>query len=182
MTPRVFWFLGLSGSGKSTLARAALAHIRSSAARPDRVDRWALLDGDDVREFLGEEIGYSFGDRRKSVRIVGLLAHHLSENGVGVVVANISPFHDLRQWFRSRIPGYLEIYCRCGISTCMKRDTKGHYRKQLDDGIKDYIGLDIPFQEPETPDLIIDTGALTLDESVDEVRGFIDKVFRGPEK
>jgi adenylyl-sulfate kinase len=175
----VLWFLGLSGSGKSTLAAAAAADLRAGRARFDGVERWELLDGDEVRGFLGLELGYSFADRRRSVRIVGLLAHHLSRNGIGVVVANISPFHDLRRFFRETIPGYLEIYCRCAISTCVKRDPKGHYARQLAEGVKDYIGLDIPFQEPEAPDLVVDTERLSVEESLEAMRRFVASASRG---
>jgi adenylylsulfate kinase-like enzyme len=179
MTAPVFWFLGLSGSGKSTLASAAVHHLESGRATFKDVERWALIDGDVTREFLDRDVGYAFDDRRKSVRITGLLAYELARHGVGVVVANISPFHDLRAFFRERIPGYVEIYCRCPISTCMTRDPKGLYRQQLDAGIKDCIGLDIPFQAPETPDLVIDTARLTRDQSVSVLHEFIARAAGG---
>src|SRR5688572_18214941 len=103
MTP-VFWLLGLSGSGKTTLSTLMKKYLESDGKRMfPKISRWALLDGDSVRSFLGDAIGYSFEERRKSVTIMGLLAKHLSDNQVGVIVANISPFHDLREFMRQKI-------------------------------------------------------------------------------
>jgi adenylylsulfate kinase len=171
VTVPVFWFLGLSGSGKSTLSRAAIDHARER----DGSRRWELLDGDTVRGFLGDDLGYSAGDRRKSTRITGLLAHHLSGNGIGVVVAHISPFEDLRAFMRAQIAGYREIYCRCPVAKCIERDPKGHYRKQAEAGAKDFVGLDIPFEEPGTPDLVIETADRPVAESILIARQFVDK-------
>lgn len=159
----VFWFLGLSGSGKSTISKLIYDYLAENKNVYMDVLKWQLLDGDVLREFLGKEIGYSYSDRRKSVRITGLLAKTLSENGIGVVVANISPFHDIRVFIRNSIEGYKEFYCKCSIEVCIKRDPKGHYKKQLKDGVKDFIGLDIPFQEPENPDLVLDTANESID-------------------
>lgn len=127
-----------------------------------------------MREFLTPEIGYSHDDRRKSVKIFGLLARQLSANGVGVVVASVSPFHDLRLFIRAHVPGYVEIYCRCPVSKCIERDPKGHYRKQIETGGTDFIGLSIPFQEPESPDLVVDTSDRPVAESIELARGFVE--------
>jgi adenylylsulfate kinase len=155
------------------LAQEALDYVRTSG-KNGKAGSWQLLDGDVIREFLGKEIGYGFSDRRKSVKIMGLLAKCLVENGIGVVVANISPFHDLRLFLREHVPGYAEIYCKCAISVCAARDPKGYYKRQFEEGVQDYVGLDIPFQEPESPDLIIETGVLSLEASVEMLRKFID--------
>lgn len=169
----VFWFIGLSGSGKSTMAEAALQYLNANASLFSNVQKWELLDGDVIRSFLGDDIGYSYNERRKSVKIMGLLAKYLSENNVGVIVANIAPFHDLRLFMKSNISNYYEIYCKCNITSCIERDPKGNYKKQLVTGIKDYVGLDIPFQEPENPDLILDTVKLSKKESLSMFTDFV---------
>jgi adenylyl-sulfate kinase len=171
----VFWFLGLSASGKSTLARAAIDHLRARGGAGTGVSRWELLDGDTVREFLTPDIGYGFADRRRAVRVMGLLAHTLARQGIGVVVANIAGFQDLRAFMRANIPGYVEIYCSCPLSVCMDRDPKGLYKRHLADGLGDVVGLDIPFQEPETPDLVVDTATVSLETSLLVVRTFLDE-------
>ena len=159
----VIWFIGLSGSGKTTLALKTKEFLEKHPDIYSHVSHWEMIDGDNVRVFLESEIGYNFEDRRKSVTIMGLLAYYLSKNNIGVIIANISPFHDLRQKFRNEIPCYIEIFCQCTISTCISRDPKGHYKTQYRNGIKNYVGLDIPFQVPENPHLILDTESNTID-------------------
>jgi adenylylsulfate kinase len=175
----VFWFIGLSGSGKSTLAEKAKEFLEKNKDLYPDVDRWELLDGDIIRTFLSDEIGYTMEERRKSVRVVGLLAKYLTKNGIGVVAANISPFHDLRLFFRKNIPNYNEIYCKCSISECISRDPKGNYSKHFKTASKNYVGLDIPFQEPESPDLILDTGSATIDDCLKSVFKYISKQKKG---
>lgn len=178
----VFWFLGLSASGKSTLSEICCEYLKANAELFPNVSKWELLDGDRIRKFMGTEIGYSYSDRRKSVRLVGLMAKTLSDNGIGVVVANISPFHDLRIFMEGNISGYKEIYCKCSIDECIKRDPKGHYMTQLYKGIKDYVGLDIPFQEPQRPDLTLDTEILSIEQSEDVIKNYIKLLAENPEK
>lgn len=174
MNVPAFWFLGLPGSGKSTLAAALFRHLSGSAPEGG-VRGWELLDGDVIREFLGPELGYAVPDRRKSVRIVGLLASHLNRNGIGVVIANISPFRDLRRFMREHLPGYAEIHCSCPVAACIERDPKGHYRRQLEQGAKDFVGLDIPFEEPEAADLVIETAKLPVAEAIETACRFADR-------
>ena len=169
----VIWFIGLSGSGKTTLALKTREFLEKHPDIYPDVLHWEMIDGDNVRVFLESEIGYNFEDRRKSVIIMGLLAYYLSKNNIGVIVANISPFHDIRQKFRKEIPGYIEIFCQCTISSCISRDPKGHYKTQYRNGIKNYVGLDIPFQAPENPHLIIDTESNTIDHSMELISKFL---------
>lgn len=175
----VIWFIGLSGSGKTTLAFKTKEFLEKHPDIYPNVSQWEMIDGDNVRVFLESEIGYNFEDRRKSVTIMGLLAYYLSKNNIGVIVANISPFHDIRQKFRKEIPCYLEIFCQCTISTCISRDPKGHYKTQYRNGIKNYVGLDIPFQIPEKPDLILNTELNTIDQCMMTVSSFFNKIKCG---
>jgi adenylylsulfate kinase len=171
----VFWFIGLSGSGKSTLAEKTKEFLERNKDIYPHIDKWEILDGDIIRTFLSDEIGYTMEERRKSVRVVGLLAKYLAKNGIGVVVANISPFHDLRLFFRENIQDYNEIYCKCSISECISRDPKGNYKKHFKTASKNYVGLDIPFQEPESPDLTLDTGSASIDACMKSVFEYISK-------
>lgn len=170
MAGQVFWFMGLSGSGKSTISSGVI-----KKAEEEFVDvRWRLLDGDIMREILGGEIGYSVPERRKSARIMGMLANTLAEENINVIVANISAFEDIRQIMRSYIENYNEIYCKCTIEACIERDPKGNYKKQFEEGVKDFIGLDIPFDEPQNPDLVIDTEKLNVDEAIQKAFEYIE--------
>jgi len=169
----IFWFLGLSASGKSTFSEYCFEFLNENKHLYPNIEKWQLLDGDEIRKFLGKEFGYGFEDRRKSVRSVGLTARMLSKSGIGVVVANISPFHDLRTFFRENLEGYNEIYCKCSIEECVIRDPKGFYKKQIKNGIKDYVGLDIPFQEPSDPDLVINTEIEPIELCYKMVENFI---------
>jgi len=172
----VFWFVGLSGSGKTTLAEQTKKYLESNPDLFPGISRWEIIDGDSVRTFLDTEVGYTFEDRRKSVIIMGLLGFYLSKNNIGVIVANISPFHDLRQKIRKKIPQYYEIFCQCPISTCISRDPKGHYSNLLKNGIKDFVGHDIPFQVPENPDLVVNTHKETLTQCMETISGFLKNV------
>lgn len=178
MSAPVIWFLGLAGSGKTTLARVMRDRLTSSSPFPD-VERWDLLDGDEIRAFLGPSVGYSSSDRRISVSVMGLLAWRLSENGVGVVVANISPFQDLRRMFRRVIPRYHEIHCRCSLAECIRRHPKDLYRGRSGSERKDLVGVDIPFEEPEHPDLVIDTERSSVGECVAAIETFLARAAAG---
>lgn len=176
MTPApVIWILGLSASGKSTMAAHAVEFMTASAPH-DRIRGWQFLDGDQLRSFMGDELGYSLGDRRKSVKMVALAAHLLSQNGIGVVVANISPFQDIREHIRKLVPGYIEVYCRCSLEVCAGRDPKGHYRRFREGTLRDVVGLDIPFQEPDHPDLVLDTERNDVAANVGELERFLEKL------
>ena len=170
MTGQVFWFMGLSGSGKSTISTGVIKRVE--AEFPDV--KWKLLDGDVMRGILGGEIGYSVPERRKSARIMGMLANTLAEENINVIVANISAFEDIRQIMRGYIENYNEIYCKCTIEACIGRDPKGNYKKQFKEGVKDFIGLDIPFEEPQNPDLVIDTEKLNVDEAIQKASEYIE--------
>ena len=172
----VIWVLGLSASGKSAMAAHAVTFL-TALAPPDRVRRWQLLDGDQLRSFMGDELGYGLADRRKSVKMVGLAAHLLSQNGIGVVVANISPFADIREHIRKSVPGYVEVYCRCSLETCSRRDPKGHYRRFREGTMRDVVGLDIPFEEPSHPELVLDTERKDVAANAGEFERFLKELM-----
>jgi adenylylsulfate kinase len=151
MTPGcVYWFTGLSGAGKTTLGR--LFHERLQAARPNAV----FLDGDVLREVIGDDLGHSYDQRMKSAMRNARLCKLLSDQGIDVVCATISMFHECQRWNRKHIPCYREIYLRVPMQELMRRDQKQLYSRAQLGEVRHVWGVDIAIEEPENPDLIID--------------------------
>ncbi len=161
----ILWFTGLSGAGKSTLAHAVEERLHSMACRT------FVLDGDNVRHGLCNELGFSIEDRTENIRRVGEVAKLFVEAGVICLTAFISPLRSDRQRVRELVaPGdFIEIYCRCALDVCESRDVKGLYRKARAGEIAEFTGITSPYEEPAQPEISIDTGALTLEESVERV-------------
>ena len=161
----VVWLTGYSASGKSTLARAAeqtLFDERFSVAR---------LDGDNVRHGLCGDLGFSEEDRNENIRRVAEMAAILYELGHVVICAFISPYRSERDFARSLVPEgrFLEVFVKCGIDECRRRDPKGLYAKAARGEITGFTGVDAVYEEPESPELVVDTGTLSLEESVDRL-------------
>lgn len=174
----ILWFTGLSGSGKSTLAHAVedyLYHMGISTF---------VLDGDNVRHGLCSDLGFSDKDRVENIRRVGELAKLMTEAGIITLTAFISPFRSDRNSARNLVPhgDFLEIYCQCPLEMCETRDVKGLYKKARSGQIPFFTGIASPYEEPDDPELIVDTQQQTLEESVQKVvellksRGIIRQV------
>ena len=161
----VLWFTGLSGAGKSTLAHAVEEMLHRAGCRT------FVLDGDNVRHGLSSNLGFSDDDRRENIRRIGEAAKLMMEAGVITLTAFISPFRADRAVARHLTPAgdFLEIYCRASLGTCEARDPKGLYKKARAGLIKNYTGIDSPYEEPETTELVVDTGTLSLEASVEAV-------------
>lgn len=161
----VLWFTGLSGSGKSTLAHAAEEALHQLGCRT------FVLDGDNVRHGLSSNLGFSEEDRRENIRRIGEAAKLMMEAGIIAMTAFISPFRSDREAVRKLMPhgDFLEIYCSANLEVCEARDVKGLYKKARAGIIKNYTGIDSPYEPPDKPELIIDTGKMTLSDSVAEV-------------
>jgi adenylylsulfate kinase len=159
----VIWMTGLSGSGKSTLARGLenKLHFEGILSK--------LLDGDNLRTGLNKNLGFSDGDRLENIRRVAETAKLFLENGVVTICSFVSPTIALRNMAREIIgeDDFLEIFIDASFDECAERDVKGLYKKALKGEIKDFTGLDAPFDQPERPFLIIETEKLTIDESAD---------------
>lgn len=161
----VLWFTGLSGSGKSTLAHAAEEALHQLGCRT------FVLDGDNVRHGLSSNLGFSEEDRRENIRRIGEAAKLMMEAGIIAMTAFISPFRSDREAVRKLMPhgDFLEIYCSANLEVCEARDVKGLYKKARAGIIKNYTGIDSPYEPPDKPELIIDTGKMPLSDSVAEV-------------
>jgi glutamine kinase len=147
---RVFWITGLSGAGKTTVGRELWSRLRA-AGRPV-----TFLDGDTLRAAIAEDLGHSAEDRRRSAMRNARLCRMLAGQGVDVVCATISLFHEVHRWNRKNIPGYREIYLRVPIEELRRRDRKGIYAGAERGDSRNVVGLDLPAESPEAPDLILD--------------------------
>ena len=141
----VYFFTGLSGAGKTTIG--GLFHRRLKAAKPNVI----LLDGDQIRPVYNEDIGYDDESRIRGAHRTFRVARMLAEQGTDVVVCSICMYSSLRAWNRENIENYKEIYIRAARETLFKRNQKGLYSAG-----RNVVGVDLPFDEPKTPDIIID--------------------------
>jgi adenylyl-sulfate kinase len=157
------WFTGLSGSGKSTLSEALTRHF---LARGRNVE---VLDGDEVRTHLSKGLGFSREDRDTNIKRIAYVARLLTRNGVLCISAAIAPYSEARTWAREQIGNFVEVYVKCPLEVCRQRDVKGLY-KLVDEGkIQHFTGVDDPYEEPENPDLVVETHKQTIAESVTSI-------------
>ncbi|MCU0953839.1 MAG: adenylyl-sulfate kinase [Hyphomicrobium sp.] len=166
----IVWFTGLSGAGKSTLARGveAALHLRGI--------RTFVLDGDNVRHGLCSDLGFDDKSRTENIRRVGEVAKLMMESGAVVLAAFISPFAGDRNLVRDLVePGdFFEIYCKASLAECEARDVKGLYKKARRGEIKNYTGIDSPYEIPENAELILDTENENIEESIARAIGLLD--------
>ncbi|WP_310446572.1 adenylyl-sulfate kinase [Thiobacillus sp.] len=162
----VVWIIGLSGTGKSTLSGHVVSQMRQSGKKV------VLLDGDVIRTLFGNDVDHTIEGRRKNAERLSHLSKFLSEQGVDVVAAVLSMFPEWRLWNRQNIPGYVEVYMRASMETLLARDIKNLYARALKGEITNVVGVDLPFPEPENPELIIDN-----DEDLVDFSALTEKVL-----
>jgi len=164
----VLWFTGLSGSGKSTLAHTVEEKLHRMGCLT------YVFDGDNVRHGLCGDLGFSHEDRVENIRRISEMVKLFLEAGVIAMAAFISPFRSDRERMRNFLGGdFLEIYCKCSLEVCEKRDVKGLYRRARAGEIKEFTGISSPYEEPDNPDLMFDTGSTPLEECVEKIVGFL---------
>ena len=167
----VIWFTGLSGSGKSTLANALneVLHLEGLSTY--------VLDGDNIRHGLCKDLGFSDKDREENIRRIGEVANLFLNAGIITITAFVSPFVSDRNKVRKIIGAkdFIEVYCAADIKVCEERDTKGLYKKARLGEIKDFTGISSPYEAPENPEILVDTGSLDLKESVEKVIHYLKK-------
>lgn len=165
----VLWFTGLSGAGKSTLAHAVEESLHQLACHT------FVLDGDNVRHGLCADLGFSMLDRTENIRRVGEVTKLFVEAGLIVMTAFISPLRSDREQARGLFPhgDFFEIYCAAELTLCETRDVKGLYRRARAGEVKEFTGISSPYEVPENPDLIINTGELSVGDCVENVLTFL---------
>jgi adenylylsulfate kinase len=161
----VLWFTGLSGAGKSTVAGAL------EQALVARGSHTYLLDGDNVRHGLCADLGFSEADRTENLRRVGAVAGLMVDAGLIVLSAFISPLRSQRDAIRQALPAgrFIEVYVATSLEVCEQRDVKGLYQKARRGEIKNFTGISDPYEAPVQADIVLDTGLLSLDESVQQL-------------
>lgn len=161
----IVWFTGLSGAGKSTLAHAL------EKALFDMGCRTFVFDGDNVRHGLCSDLRFSQADREENIRRIGEMSKLFVEAGVIAITAFISPFRTDRDRVRALMKEaeFIEVYCNASLSICEQRDTKGLYKKAREGQIKDFTGISSPYEPPRNPELEINTGSETLEQSVETI-------------
>ena len=167
--PAVLWMTGLSGSGKSTIANA----VEKKLARMNR--HTFLLDGDNVRHGLNKDLGFTDADRIENIRRVGEVAKLMTDAGLIVITAFISPFRSERDMVRNMMqPGeFVEVHIDTPLSVAEERDVKGLYAKARAGDLKNFTGIDSPYEAPETPEIRIDTTAMTIEQAADQIIEFL---------
>ncbi len=167
----VLWFTGLSGSGKSTMSHALEERLFNKGCRT------FVLDGDNVRHGLNSHLSFSDKDRKENIRRIGEVSKLMMEAGFIIMTAFISPFREDRIEVRNLIPNgdFIEIYCKASLETCEARDVKGLYKRARAGEIKNYTGINSPYEVPENADLIIDTEQETIENSVSIIISFLKK-------
>ena len=164
----VVWFTGLSGSGKSTVARAVEQRLFEKGCHA------YVLDGDNIRHGLNKNLGFSPEDREENIRRIGEVANLFMDAGFVAMTAFISPYRADRDKARAVAGGnFLEVFVKADLSVCEERDTKGLYKKARAGEIKEFTGISAPYEEPLNPELVVDTGVETLEESTQKVMALL---------
>lgn len=162
----VVWFTGLPGSGKTTIARRVMEKLRRSGYRVE------LLDGDWVRKTINPDAGFTREERKKHLLRVAWIARLLARNGVIVFCSFVSPYRSVRKEVRKIIEEetpFIEVYVKCSLEECIRRDPKGLYKKALRGEIPYFTGISDPYEEPENPELVIDTEHYSIEYNVEKV-------------
>ena len=164
----VLWMTVLSGAGKTTLAIALEAELKARGVRIER------LDGDTVREGLTRDLGFSKEDRDKNIERVAFVAKLLSRNNVGVLASFISPYAAMRHHVREHTTNFIETYIDSPLEVVEGRDVKGWYAKARAGLVKNFTGIDDPFEAPEAPELHIRTDQGTMEECLAQIVAYLE--------
>lgn len=164
------WFTGLSGAGKSTLSEVVEHRLRERGRKVE------VLDGDIVRTHLSKGLGFSKEDRDTNIKRIAFVCGLLTRNDVACISAAISPYRETRAWARQHIGNFVEVYVKCPIDVCRQRDVKGLYKLADEGKLKGFTGVDDPYEEPDHPELIVETDQETVDESVNRILATLEEL------
>ncbi|WP_340016424.1 adenylyl-sulfate kinase [Paenibacillus sp. FSL K6-1318] len=169
---RAIWFTGLSGAGKSSLAFALEQYLY------DQGVRCYVLDGDNVRHGLNRDLGFTAGDRQENLRRIGEVSKLMLDAGLFVLSAFISPHEQDREMVRQLFEpdDFIEIYVRCSIEECERRDPKGLYKKARNGDIPHFTGISAPYDVPKSPSFIIDTEQWSIEDAVQEIVQHLEQI------
>ncbi|HWY12488.1 MAG TPA: adenylyl-sulfate kinase [Bacteroidia bacterium] len=165
----VIWFTGLSGSGKSTLAGKLEEFLFKDGIKT------YVLDGDNIRTGLNKDLNFSHEDRVENIRRIGEVSKLFIDAGVVVLTAFISPYEADRAIVRNLLgeSEFIEVFVKCPVETCEQRDVKGLYKKARAGEIKNFTGINSPYEEPKNAEVVIETNKLSLDECVEKISQYI---------
>jgi len=159
----VIWLTGLSGSGKTTIAEALSDYMRENEVRHE------ILDGDIYRAVLSPRDGYSKQERDEFRYKVIFIAELLIRNNILCIIPLLSSTRKLRNEARSKFENFLEVYVKCPLEVCEKRDPKGHYKRVRKSEVANFVGIDIPYEKPLNPEVIIETDKISILEAVEKI-------------
>jgi len=170
----VIWFTGLSGSGKSTLANNLEKKLMSEGILT------YILDGDNIRSGLNKDLDFSENGRVENIRRIGEVAKLMTDASLVVLTAFISPFTEDRNTVRRLLNDgeFIEVYVKCDLTTCEERDVKGLYSKAREGKIKNFTGIDSPYEEPENPEITVDTSAMDIKDCIEKIYSYIEPKLR----
>jgi len=157
------WITGLSGSGKTAISRLVSEEIQKRGLKAE------VIDGDQVRDRLGDDLGFTVPDREKQARRLTFMAELLSKNGVVAVVASVSPLENSRREARETLGDFVEVHLKCPAETCSGREEKGLYAKAAAGEITSLAGVDLDYEEPEAAEVVCDTSELDPEESAQKI-------------
>ncbi|WP_353931947.1 adenylyl-sulfate kinase [Okeanomitos corallinicola TIOX110] len=157
------WLTGLSGAGKSTITGALEKKLRALGSKVE------VLDGDIVRLNLSKGLTFSKEDRDENIKRIGFVSHLLTRNGVIVIVSAISPYREIRDEVKQRIGDFIEVYVNSPLAVCEERDVKGLYKRARNGEIKNFTGIDDPYEAPLDPDIECRTDKETIEESTEKI-------------
>lgn len=167
----ILWFTGLSGAGKSTVANEVEKELYNRGIRS------YVLDGDNVRHGLNNNLGFSPEDRKENIRRIGEVAKLFVDAGVFTLTAFISPYREDRNMVRRLVEEdeFIEIYVKCPLDECEKRDPKGLYQKARSGEIKGFTGVSAPYEEPEKPEIVLETDKFTVEQLAEQVIAYLSQ-------
>jgi len=168
------WFTGMSGAGKTALAISLEKMLKERGLKVER------LDGDIVRQSLTRDLGFSKEDRDKNIERVTFVAKLLTRNGVAVLCSFISPYREVRAQVKKEVGNFVEVYCHASLETLIARDVKGLYKKAIAGEIENFTGISDPYEPPENPDVVIDSGEETIDESLAKIMSKLEELGYAP--